>query len=214
MRTSKSAQARRDAILEAAGLLFTARGYEETTISDILRAVGIARGTLYHYFDSKESIMDGMIEKHTARILDATRQAAVDRSKTIQARFEGAMGALMLWAENAPASRLLLDHLHQQRNLLMHHKINSVMLAQLPPILAEVIKDGIKEGLFNTPYPLECAEMAVTYVQMVFNDDMLRLSPEARKQRIRAYVYQLERMLGSKEGALHYFVPLFEAFQA
>jgi len=42
-------------ILDAAEALFTQKGYDATSIKDIIDAVGIARGTLYHHFSSKLS---------------------------------------------------------------------------------------------------------------------------------------------------------------
>ncbi len=57
MRIVKDPIERRNEILDAAETLFTTKGYNETTIIDILKAVGIAKGTFYYYFKSKEELL-------------------------------------------------------------------------------------------------------------------------------------------------------------
>lgn len=49
-------------ILEVAGKLFLAKGYEQTRISDIINGLdGLTKGAIYHYFDSKEDIFNGVV---------------------------------------------------------------------------------------------------------------------------------------------------------
>ena len=62
MRIVKEAEERKSEILDAAEELFAAKGYEQTSTGDILERVGIARGTLYYHFKSKEDILDALIE--------------------------------------------------------------------------------------------------------------------------------------------------------
>ena len=65
MRVVKEAEERRSEILDVAEKLFCTKGYDNTSTNDILNQVGIARGTLYYHFKSKEDILDGMIERLT-----------------------------------------------------------------------------------------------------------------------------------------------------
>ena len=52
---------RREEILDAAHTLFTTKGFQPTTMEDILRIVGIAKGTLYYHFPSKEQILRALV---------------------------------------------------------------------------------------------------------------------------------------------------------
>lgn len=65
MRIVKEADVRKNEILDAAGILFSEKGYDNTSVTDIMNAVGIAKGTLYHHFKSKEDIMDALIKRQT-----------------------------------------------------------------------------------------------------------------------------------------------------
>lgn len=214
MTEPNTAQQRREEIITAASRLFYEKGYDNTSIADILKAAGVARGTLYRHFESKERIMEGMIEKHTAEILRQTLEAANNPDASVMARFAAALEALKTWVDEKPANQMVLSHLHSERNLAMHHKVNNIMLQQLPPILASITEDGVRQGMFQTPYPLESMELAVAYVQAVFNDNPFHLTRKERNQRVAAYVFNLERILGTKPGALKDLVPVMENFKA
>ena len=69
MQIVKEAEERKEEILGAAEKLFAAKGFDSTSTGGILDAAGIARGTLYYHFRSKEEILDGVIQ----RITDSSR---------------------------------------------------------------------------------------------------------------------------------------------
>ena len=69
MRIVKEAEERKEEILDAAEKLFGTKGFDHTSTNDILEAVGIARGTLYYHFKSKEEILDGVIERISNRLM-------------------------------------------------------------------------------------------------------------------------------------------------
>ena len=59
--THGAAPSRRDELLRIAGALFAERGFKNTTVRDIADAAGILSGSLYHHFDSKESMVDELL---------------------------------------------------------------------------------------------------------------------------------------------------------
>ena len=69
MRVVKDAEERRNEILDVAERLFATKGFDGTSTNDILEEIGIARGTLYYHFKSKEDILDAMIDRITVRLL-------------------------------------------------------------------------------------------------------------------------------------------------
>lgn len=52
-------KSKKEQILDISFSLFLEKGYDNTSISDIVTSLDIARGTLYYHFESKEAIMDG-----------------------------------------------------------------------------------------------------------------------------------------------------------
>ncbi len=206
MRIVKEAKERRNEILDAADELFAQKGFDGTSTNDILEKVGIARGTLYYHFKSKEDIMDALIERYNDRILSAAGKMAADKSIPIKERIVQVVMALNI---SSGGGREIIEHIHKPQNALMHHKIKRAILAGVTPILADIIREGIGQGLFNTPYPYECMEMVIAYTNTVFDDDMVEMTDEERASRIRAFVFNLERLLGAEEGSLSFVLHMF-----
>ncbi|WP_374999484.1 TetR/AcrR family transcriptional regulator [Aeromicrobium sp. CTD01-1L150] len=61
---------RRKELLEIAGRLFAERGFRNTTVRDIADAAGILSGSLYHHFDSKESMVDELLDAFQRELFD------------------------------------------------------------------------------------------------------------------------------------------------
>ena len=80
------------------------------------------------------------------------------------------------------------------------------MLQTLPGILAKIIEDGNKAGIFNTKHPYECMEVLVAYISLVFDGDFIELNEEESHSRLIALICNMERMLGAQAGTLHSFV--------
>ena len=79
MRITKSVEERRTEILDVASRLFMIKGYDETSTNDILDEIGIARGTLYYHFKSKEAILDAVIMRMVDNMLAEAREIANNR---------------------------------------------------------------------------------------------------------------------------------------
>lgn len=206
MRIVKEAEERRNEILDAAEELFGQKGFDGTSTNDILEKVGIARGTLYYHFKSKEAIMDALIDRYNIRLLGAAQEIAADKSIPVNERIVRVVLALNI---SGGSSREIMEHIHKPQNALMHQKIQKVITGGVTPILAGIIREGIEQGLFNTPFPYECMEMAVVYTNTVFDDDMVQMTGEERALRIRAFIFNLERLLGVESGGLAYAMRMF-----
>lgn len=150
--------------------------------------------------------MDALIDRQMEKILSAAREAAADQSVPVEERIVRTITALHIGEEGGP----MTEHLHKPQNALMQQKINQITMQQVPPILAGIIEDGIKEGLFETPYPLACMELAVIYLKTVLDDGVFELTEPEAATRIEAFTFHLERMLGVEQGRLSFFTKLFE----
>ena len=203
MRVVKEAGERKNEILDAAAALFALKGFDNTSTNEILEAVGIARGTLYHHFKSKEDIMDAIIERQSERMLSQARRIAEDKGIPVEERMLRVVMALRLEETEGAGGKGMIEHLHRPQNA------KKVIMGQVPPILAIVLTDGIEQGLFDTPYPLECMEMVVAYLNTMLDDGVVELTEEQRMDRITAFVFHLERLLGTEKGRLAYIMKMF-----
>ncbi|MHA7964875.1 TetR/AcrR family transcriptional regulator [Paenibacillus sp. CAU 1782] len=208
MRVTKEPEERRNEILDAADKLFGLKGFDGTTTNDILQMVGIARGTLYYHFKSKEDIMDALIQRYNVRLLEAAHEIAVNSNIPVNERITRVVMAMNL---SGDSDKEIMEHIHKPQNALMHQKIQKAIINGVTPVLAEIIREGIEQGVYHTPYPHECMEMVVVYANVIFDDDMIEMTGEERASRIQAFIFNVERLLGTESGSLlSHIMPIFQ----
>lgn len=198
MRVVKEAQERRNEILDVAERLFSTKGFDATSTGDILNEVGIARGTLYYHFKSKEEILDAMIERITCDLVRKASAIAENESIPVLDRLVQTILALNL---NNDLGEMVMEQIHKPQNALLHQKMQSRLLAEVNPMITGIIRDGIEEGIFQTAYPEGMVEMTMLYSNTAF-DELAEDTPQEREKRILAFTYNVERMLGMQEGSL------------
>ncbi len=149
-------------LIGAAWDLFTSKGYENTTVRDILSRVNLAKGTFYHYFTSKEAILNDVTEHIISRQVEAFKEK-------LQGEDIGATGRLYLlfdhlktWKlKNTIFMRTLLRTVYSEQNLKLRHHMVNKMVDLLSPILADIFDQGIREGVFRMDFPHETAQLVL-----------------------------------------------------
>ena len=207
MRVSKRHDVRLNEILDAAELMFTQTGYEKATVNNVLDKVQIGKGTLYYYFESKEEMADGVIER-AIKDITATAKAAAD------APASGAHEKMMkvissLNIADSPHFPLF-GALGNPANALLHQKVTLGMIRELAPILASVVKQGAEEGIYHTDYPLETMEIVLAANQTLYNWTIMQFEPEERAPRMAAFLRMIELSLGAKEGSFNFMYAAYE----
>lgn len=206
MRIIKEAEERRNEILDVAERLFGTKGFDGTSTTDILNEIGIARGTLYYHFKSKEDILDAMIERMTGSLVAKASEIVENKDVPVLQRLTLMMMALNV---NNDLGHEIMEQIHKPQNALMHQKMQERLLAGVNPIVISLIEEGIAQGICQTDYPAEVAEMTLLYSNTVF-DDLAPLGAEERQRKIAAFIYNLERLLGMEEGSLREAIlPIF-----
>lgn len=206
MRIVKEAEERKNEILDVAGKLFGEKGYDATSTNDILKEIGIARGTLYYHFKSKEDILDALIERMTDSLMAKAREIAGKKDVPVLQRL-----TLMMVALNVDNNLgyEIMEQMHKPQNALMHQKMQERLLAGVLPIVTNLIEEGIAQGICQTDYPAEVAEMTLLYSNTVF-DDLAGYSGDARQRKVVAFVYNLERLLRMEQDSLREAIlPIF-----
>lgn len=204
MRVVKEASVRRDEILDAAEQLFVTKGFDGTSTGDILERVGIARGTLYYHFGSKEEILDAMIGRMTETLLKKAGQIAAQKDKPVLQRLTETIMALNVDSELGNA---IMEQVHKPQNALMHQKMREGLLGGIVPLFTGLIEEGIVQGICQTDYPAEAAEMLLVYSNTAF-DALAEGSRDERK--IAAFIYHMERLLGMPRDSMREAVlPIF-----
>ncbi|WP_139991813.1 TetR/AcrR family transcriptional regulator [Paenibacillus paridis] len=208
MRTLKEPEERKNEILDTAEALFHSKGYDKTTINDILKEIGIAKGTFYYYFKSKEEVMDAIVVRIVDSGVLAAKEIAANASLTVHEKF------LYIMLAQKPASNSsksqLIETLHDVNNAQMHQKSLSETVRKLTPILQEVTEQGIQEKLFATPYPREAIELLLVTAVTLFDEGIFNWQPQELSQKIAGFIHAMETLLGAEKGSFAYVARLFE----
>lgn len=200
MRIVKEAEERREEILDAAEKLFAAKGFDNTSTGDILDAVGIARGTLYYHFRSKEDILDGVIQRMTDQLMQDASGIVRQKELPVLERLTRAILSLNV---ESKIGYEIMEQVHRPQNALMHQKMQTTLLAGINPILTELVEEGIRQGICHTRYPESVVEMTILYANTAFDElNVSGLSPERRERKIAGFIYNVERLMGMAEGSL------------
>lgn len=146
-----------DDILTAASHLFIQKGYEKTSIQDIVNELdGLTRGAIYHHFNSKDDILEAVVKrlvlnpKYIERII---QQDLTGLEQLQQLLLEGISNDESL--TNFSASFPLLDN---PKFFMMHVKNNNEILV---PYIEKMIISGNQDGSLNVPYPKQMAEVVI-----------------------------------------------------
>lgn len=208
MRIVKQAEERRNEILDTAEKLFVTKGYDHTSTSDILSEIGIARGTLYYHFKSKEDILDAAIERINRRMI--AQAAEIVRNKELPVLQRLTMTMMSLQIEGDFGAEVMTQ-IHKPQNALLHQKMQDGMLGGIIPLLTELAQEGIEQGIFHTDYPAGTVEMIMVYASTSFDDSMEYCDEEQSQQKMEGFIYNLERLLGMESGSMQAaMAPIFE----
>ena len=189
---------RKEEILDVAEQLFAAKGFDNASTNDIIREIGIARGTLYHHFASKEEILDAIVDRRINRSIAAARTIVKNNTIPLLERIAGAFLTLNI---DSGAGAEVLEQIHKPQNALLHQKSQEKLIREVVPMIAELIEEGNRCKMFHSKYPAEAAEMIIVYSNTAF-DKMSELPQEKMKDRIEAFIYHTEKILGAKEKSL------------
>jgi AcrR family transcriptional regulator len=210
-RIVKEPDIRRSEILDAAQLLFYTRGYEQTSIQDIIDQVGIAKGTFYHYFGSKVDLLDELIVRMVDQSMVFISAVACDDQLDARQKLIHMFARVGSW--KAQSKSFLLDILrpyYSDDNAVLRQKMLAMGVSRMAPIFTLIIRQGIAEGQFETDHPDDLAEvilailtawsdnLAVMILQKPENSD---LWPIARQKSLVSQ-YAIERVLGAAPGTL------------
>lgn len=193
MRIVKGYDERRGEILAAATQLFQEKGFEKASVNDILKVVGIAKGTFYYYFKSKEEVLEAVVDEATAVL--KSRVAAV-----INMPNKDPMDKLVEAFQSMNITDIyggkLLEDMHKPKNALLHQKSLQAILHEVTPLLTGIIEEGVQAGQFDCPYPKQLVQIVLAAVATLFDDGIFQLDKKEQQQLLEAFQFFLFKQLG------------------
>ena len=209
--------------LQTALELFYEKGYENTTIQDIIDHLGVSKGAFYHYFKSKEEVIVSIARNYTDRavsimenIITRTDLSAVDKLNEILKSVNEYKFREREWRSKFRGA------IKSEENFKLHNKMIHLMKQDAIGLFMELIDSGVEEGVFGDP--VNSLEMADFFLNTVFALNMAVDALESRLydnndefdyqefeiklvNKIRFHEVLLERVFQLKKGAIDMQTP-------
>jgi TetR/AcrR family transcriptional regulator, fatty acid metabolism regulator protein len=138
---------KRDAILRAAIDVFAERGYFNAQVADVARAAGVAAGTVYLYFKSKDDLLVSIFERSMRESLTAGREAVADLSDPRERLRRLARGHLARLGSDRNLAVVFQVELRQSTKFM--ERFSSTHLRDYLGLIREAIADGQRSGVFR-----------------------------------------------------------------
>ena len=192
---------RKDEILSVAYNLFITKGYDNTSVDEIIEKVNIAKGTFYYYFTSKEEMLDEVINKMiNEEIIEAKK--VVLMPIPIEQKVVGIVTSLR------PKSNELniVEALNNENNIKMHMKYNKRIIDEATIILKDVVLEGIDKEVFNCTNIEERIKLLLKMSNDTFDDNNFT------NKDVEVCIDMVEKLLGANPGTMSFISTLIGGY--
>ncbi len=192
-----------DLILDSMQKLMLKKDTRSISVSEIAREAGIGKGSIYYYFKSKEEIVDAVIERSYS---DAIRQAkelvqtpGLDALTKMEIIFRTCRDSSMELSRQEAGS-----YMERQQSALLHQQYIYIMIRNLRPILADIIRQGNQEGTITCSSPEEVAEIVLIILTIKFDTYLSNSDLTQTQKTLDVFTYMLETSFQIEKGRLDY----------
>lgn len=188
---------RKKELLNIAYKLFMTKGYENTSVDEIIAEAKIAKGTYYYYFESKEATLEKVIEM---MIEEECKKANEILQSNLSVQ-EKILGIIISMRPNTEELKIQ-EAINIPENIVMHQKINKKIIEVITPLLTEVIEEGKKQNIFDCDNVKERIEIILIITNNLFDSN----EKNSRKLNIyiEIFIDLIEKLLGAKKGTIDF----------
>ena len=206
---------RRAEMITAAQQLFYTKGYDNTSVNDIIKAVGVSKGAFYHHFDSKQAVMMAVVEALVVQSVAMIQPILDNPTLTVIEKFERMTSVINNWQIDQRDQLLdLMRVMFSDENLQLQYKITTQTARVMVPALVQIIEQGSREGVFDLDGVdvVSSAEFIIAILRTA-DETMIRLLLDAERPEnavtiaINTYLTAqklIERILNAPAGALSF----------
>ena len=184
---------RKEQLLKIAYNMFLSKGYDNTSIDDIIKEAKIAKGTYYYYFESKESTLEEVINMMINEEVTNAKNI-LNMPISIPEKLVGIITSLRPKIDEIE----IQNTLNKKENIVMHEKINERIIEEAVPLLEQVVNEGIESKIFNCNHIKERIRIILIMSNELFDGNNFDLNE------IEVFIDTAEKMLGAKEGTLNF----------
>lgn len=184
--------------MDAAEQLFVEKGYEHTSASDIIRKVGVAQGTFYYYFKSKDEILNAVIDRYIERYAELVKSIADDERMNAVQKIQRIIDASFSMSDR---KYKFSRYLNLEGKVAKHERFQGYIDSTISPLAMRIVKQGISEGIFKIDHPAETTELVVLIVSHLNDNVKYTKDKKTRMVKAKAAGALIEKALGAPEGS-------------
>ena len=171
--------------------LFIQKGYEETSIDDIITQAHIAKGTYYYHFPSKEATLEAVIDMMINNEVRRARKV-LSAPISVPQKLIGVITSL----RPEQNENSIADALNKKENIVMHEKISRRIIDEAVPLVAQVVSEGITQGVFACDHVQERVRMILILSDHLFDGENFTAGV------VEVFIDTVEKSLGAQPGTL------------
>lgn len=199
-------QDKREIIYDALERLMCKVPFKDISVESIAREANVGKGSIYYYFESKDEILDSLIERSFRRAIREYLNC-INYEQTALGRIKQLFRSV-LKKDFGDSRRNLIITLHLSDDLMLHNKLKEVAVQELAPVLTVLLEQGLEEGSIKVEYPKESSEIMVAALTVFL--DSSRDEKDSLKKKLKIFAGVLETCLKTPKGSFDF---LFEGLE-
>ena len=192
-----------DLILDSMQRLMQKKDTRSISVSEIAKEAGIGKGSIYYYFKSKEEIVDAVIERSYSDAIQKAKELvqdpALDAQTKMEIIFQTCRDSSVELSRQEAGS-----YMERQQSALLHQQYIYIMIRNLRPILADIIRQGNQEGTITCSSPEEVAEIVLIILTIKFDTYLSNADAAQIQSPLDVFTYMLETSFHIEKGRLDY----------
>ncbi len=148
----KDPETRRRELIAAARTVFEKKGVAAATVSDIVKTAGVAQGTFYLYFETKNDVINALAEEIADEMVAAVERSVDDVEAGAVAKLLALRDAILAVTSDK-AGRELTEIFHRPENREVHRRMEERVTPRFAPLVEKIVRQGIAEGVFTAEDP-------------------------------------------------------------
>ena len=193
---------KRELIYDALEELMVSVPFKEISVESIAQKAGMGKGSVYYYFESKDEILDNLIERSYRRAIREYFDH-VSSEKTALGRIKQLFKSV-LKKDFGDSRRNLIVTLHLHDDPMLHNKLKDIAVQELSPILTLLLEQGIDEGSIKTEYPKESAEIIVATLTVFLDNSTGSQDRSSIKKKLKIFANVLETCLQTPKSSFDF----------
>ena len=134
-------------IINAATKIFAKKGFFQAKVSEIAKEAKVADGTIYLYFENKDSILISLFEEQMKRVLDDMREEIYKETDAVKKIEKFALNHLKLIEQNKDVAEIIQVELRQSSKFMKEYK--NEKFAEYLNLIGDIIQEGQEKGIFK-----------------------------------------------------------------